>query len=238
MFIFWTGDICLTVTSQFNYPQIDPDVMLIKMIHVQLCKLPGDSANVSCLGERLQIGGFGFFMQLMHKKMSVLDKDSAGEYDETALTFHINDALEATDIHLQHSPGSSWTPSKKDPKAGGKITVRGLASVLTDVCNVLKKVDRFSEESMEEIANLHGGVLKSASFKGLMSKVADSVDKSSLQVVFEQTSALHSALCAQNNVVCGEILKGMVTTLGKILILTEKSLDETDEVEGDEDGGS
>lgn len=54
-----------------------------------------------------------------------------------------------------------------------------------------------SDGAMGEVARLHGGVLKSASSKDLMSKVADAVDRASVQVLFQQTWGFYMLLCVR-----------------------------------------
>lgn len=204
---------------------MNPDVMLIKMIHAQLCKPGRKSTDDQPLGNRLTISGFGFFMELMHKEMRGQDNNGAGEYSAPTVDFEINEALDNTEIYMHHSRGS-WTPSDFVPHDGGKVNVEDLFQVLTSMRDVLRKVIRFSEASMEDVAKQHGGMLKSTSLKDLMIKVGDSVDRSSLQVQFEQVCALHAAAYAQNKVNSAKTLRDLVMYVERVLLITEKSLHE------------
>ncbi|KKY29422.1 hypothetical protein UCDDA912_g10654 [Diaporthe ampelina] len=208
-----------------NYPHMNPDVMLIKMIHAQLRKPHQKSTDGQPLGNRLTVSGFGFFMELMHKEMLHQDNDGAGEYSEPNVDFQINEALDKTEIFMHHSK-CSWTPSNLVPQDGGEIEVEDLFHVLTSMRDVVRAVIRFSEASMEDVAKQHGGMLKSTSLKDLMIKVADSVDRASLQARFEQICALHAAAYAQNKVNSAKTLQNLAVCMDKVLLMTEKSLGE------------
>lgn len=204
---------------------MNPDVMLIKMIHAQLRKPDQKSTDGQALGNRLTISGFGFFMELMHKEMLHQDDNGAGEYSEPRVTFQINEALDKTEIFMHHSK-CSWTPSNVIPQNGGEIEVEDLFHVLTSMREVIRDVNRFSEASMEDVAKQHGGLLKSTSLKELMIKVADSVDRASLQARFEQVCALHAAAYAQNKVNSAKTLQELAVCMDKVLLIVEKSIEE------------
>lgn len=209
--------------------------MLIKMIHARLCKTHPRLSPDRALGNNLPISGFGFFMECMHKRMYGQDNDGGGEYNEQTVAFEIYRALDDTETYMHHA-NSSWTPSNVDLGDGGKVKAGDLFVFLTSMRKVLHKVIRFSDESMEDVAKQHGGILKTTSFKDLMTKVGESVDKSSLQARFEQICALHAAAYAQNNVNSAKILQDMLRCVDRVLLITEKSLREEGEDGKDKDG--
>lgn len=230
----------LSVVSQANYPNMSPCVVLIKMIHAVLCEprqsLPGNGnwAGKEPLGNELMVSGFGFFMELVHEKAVGPDAKD-GSYKSHVVSLEVHNALQATEIFVRHAQGS-WTPFNAVPKGGGKVSVKDLCRSMSDVCDVLRDVIRFSKQSMDEVAKHHGGLVKSTSFKEVMKQVGEAIDTSSLQTRFEQISALHAATLAHNNIQGSETLQYVVDDLTKVLSITEKSLEEARDGNMDGDG--
>lgn len=119
-------------------------------------------------------------------------------------------ALQTVEIADRHRTG--WTPSNDEP-----INKDNYRLVLICIKDTLDQIVTFIQDSGKQVAQQHGGVLKHAGIKDLMTKFSNALDVNHQASLFEQLGNVHAVQHASANAEASEKLIKLSDLIGKVL---------------------
>jgi len=175
-------DASCTNQSQATYPNIGHlDVVLMVKLRKGLVKAD--------LGHRLPYQSLAFFMGLGHARV---------ENDYTADQIRVK-LIDSLDIIEMESKATYITPSAPLSEEGGEGGSVDEGILITTLRQVLVDIRNLSRDTGVALCEQHEGTTTHASLEDLMIKIANCVDKSSLEIYEAQVLALQAEQMAVSN---------------------------------------
>lgn len=183
-----------------------PSLVLLKRIHVVLCKPLGDKSDEIHIGSQLQMRGLVTFLETCDFLLPHEDLLSDKDFEDKVVL----QALGITKIHMRNTKIETFQPSfnaeetagdeddatsahgkgKKRNKGKGKgLSQEEMYKLLTAVCKILDDVRQAATDSAEAVVDRHGGLLRYASVSALLNQVARTVDVESFKIMVMQVAA-------------------------------------------------
>jgi hypothetical protein len=189
-----------------NYLQIAVPAMpnlaidVVQAVHSVLKK--GDH------GKRLPYGELPFFLGICNANIPSVDMA------EKVIEQEVERALQTVHLHGVYNTGRTTSNVESTANENHRL-------VLSCTKDTIDQLTKFMRDSSQQVAEQHGGILRQAGIKELMSKVGGAVDVVHLQSLVEQVAGLHAVQHTAANGQAVEQLSQLSELLGKTLFISQ-----------------